>query len=1064
MTIPRNAYRLTTFLIIGHGVAAWAGKPSVQTHPWQMQTFAIHTQAPPKIDGDLSDWDFSKGAIEINGTNARENGIRDGDWDGDQDASAVCALRWDASNLYAAAQVIDDHPMPATNPVDYFAGNSPPDAPWRHDSWMLYFETIGQPAGTGRYHPKRTCPVLTHPHIGLTLATEQARNVFLPEGSDCQTRTTKTGYVIECRLPFAALGFDVREGDRLRLGHILVDVDPDQWGQIGAHFGGGYDARTWGRLRLVSEKGVGADLILGQERLVVGDALRIKCSADAMAGGSELKSITISGGEGFRKRTIPVSAALQPGGTALAIIAEVTTDWPAGSYQVTAAVAGATVAPLSFRLEATRSPVQPEIRGVQVIPSGSDERRHLPFPLKTWPVYDNVTRGDYLTFIRERSGKAKGTARSFYDRNDNNNSVLVEGMFYAAFDYRQEGKPEDARFAVDLLKRLNDAVAAGTSLQKFSTHDVRQIHFATQWLRDSAYLDPMLIEAKRALRLYMPDFSSFPGERKERGAMNRSMHVAWSAELALHYIPDLPEADKWREYIEAVWNDWYEYRDIAENSTNYDPIDLEVLIDWIPLRSNPEQLWNDPQIRAVFERHVLRTLPVGTIPSHGDCCPFNTNWHGWVAPFEVAAAKYKDGRYRWAAARLFAYALTHAENIWSWGYIGSMGAERLAAIYDQIDTSVQPIPIAPDTRVTQRQRVKVVPSRDLGPGKPSLLVESEKTPDKAMFTSGSAPEGLAAFFDLCGDAGHSLSVSPNLCGLVDKGAVLLHDLGFYEKGPEYHNMVWLEDLEGVTSAGEERTTIEAIVDGKQASYGRFRVENFQGWPVTTTREVLFAKNHFLAVKDTVHFARGFRSRLGPTFQLKDVGPAIGDHWVNSYIPVPYSRPLADYPLGRWYNPPRDLLVWFAPQADRQMELVDRKEEKINQLPARARYTWSGLPADGDAVSFTTLLLPHDPAADLVQLTAGIAAVIDTPETTVLQVAEDTETVRFAIFNQTGKQLNVDKIAADARQGLITMKKGAVASAWLQDCSKLAFEGNTICSSGSRALIQFQPQESAEGKE
>jgi len=257
MTIPRNAYRLTTFLIIGHGVAAWAGKPSVQTHPWQMQTFAIHTQAPPKIDGDLSDWDFSKGAIEINGTNARENGIRDGDWDGDQDASAVCALRWDASNLYAAAQVIDDHPMPATNPVDYFAGNSPPDAPWRHDSWMLYFETIGQPAGTGRYHPKRTCPVLTHPHIGLTLATEQARNVFLPEGSDCQTRTTKTGYVIECRLPFAALGFDVREGDRLRLGHILVDVDPDQWGQIGAHFGGGYDARTWGRLRLVSEKGVG---------------------------------------------------------------------------------------------------------------------------------------------------------------------------------------------------------------------------------------------------------------------------------------------------------------------------------------------------------------------------------------------------------------------------------------------------------------------------------------------------------------------------------------------------------------------------------------------------------------------------------------------------------------------------------------------------------------------------------------------------------------------------------------------------------------------------------------
>jgi len=1030
------------------------GAVELQTEsvPWDLQIFALHTAHPPTIDGELSEWDMERGEFRINGKTWRAHGIQDGDWDGDGDASAVCALRWDEENLYAAAIVTDDHPVPATRSVDIWAGNIAADAPWRHDSWMLYFDTIGQPAGTGRYHPKRTWPSLTHPFIGITLATGEGRNIFLPEGCEARTRVTETGYVLECKIAWAALGFDVRAGDRLRLGHILVDDDPGQWGQIGAYFGGPHDARTWGRLRLVDATGVGADIIVGKDAYVLGQPVRVKGSADSMTGAGAISSITFSGPDGFH-RVFPAREPLAAGSTTLALLSVSSAGWPTGSYKVSLAAEGAPQAEAQFRLAPRAEAQEPLVQGVTVIPAAKDPRKALPFGLKEGPKPQEVTRHSYLEFIRERSRSAIDSARtSFLQGNDKSISTASEGLFYAAFEYMVDRKPEDARLALDILKKLNDTVEEGAA--HLSAWEVRKIHYANKWLSDSPHAEEMLAQTRRAMRNFMPDWSHFGHYGfRERGAMNRSMHVAWAAETVLHYIPDLPEADRWRTYIEAVWNDWFEHCDIAENSTNYDPIDLEVLIDWIPLRPHPEKIWAEPGVRALFERYMLRTLPLGVIPSHGDCCPVNTNWHGWVAPFEVAAAQYKDGRFTWAAHRLFSYALRHCENIWCWDYVGGMGAVRLAAVYDRIDTNLKPVPPAPNVRVMHRQRIEMLPHRERKPNKLNLVLHADRMPDKAVFSSSNEPEALAAFFDLCGEAGHSVSTSPNLCGLVDRGAYLLHDLGYYEKGPEHHNVIYLEDLEGVPAAGEETTRVVEIAEGTPAAYGAFVVSNYKGWPVVKSREVLFVKGRMLMLRDTVRFLRSFRVRLGPAFQLCEIGPAFGDNWVNCYISVPYSRPLADYPLGRWYNPPRDLFIYYFPHEDRRLELVDRKAQKINQLPVRARYYWTGMAGAGEEIAFTTLLIPHEPSVAPQKIASGIEVLRDTTDVAAVRISAG-DITEYLILNRTGQELSLDGLRTDAQQAYVRLRGGQVECAWARHGTQVKLRGMQAITAGKTGTIEF----------
>jgi len=1058
--VDRACGRSVKTLVVAAAAVLCLGAPplvkaevSTEYLPWELQTFAIYTPSAPKIDGDLADWDMARASFRICGETARRHGIQDGSWDGDEDASAACALRWDEKNLYAAALVRDDHPVPATKTIKVWEGNVPKDAPWQHDSWMLYFETIGQPAGTGRYHPKRTWPSLTYPFIGITLATEAARNVFLPEGCEARTRITQTGYRLECRLPFSALGFDVRPGDRLRLGHILVDKDPDQWGQIGAFFGADYDARTWGQLRLVSAEGVGADLIVGRESYVAGQPVRIKCNADSLWGKGRIEAITIRGPADFRKR-FAVGAALKKGFTASVLVSTSTVGWPIGEYEVNADVQGARTAGVQLQLVKEMAPLNPEMSAVQVIPSENDPRKELPFGPKETPKPNEVTPDSYLKFIRERAAAAINGARStFLKGSDKNVGTAAEGLFFAAFLYSVDRRPEDARLTIELLKKANDLIEGGA--RGFSAWEIRKIHYANQWLFGSPYGDQFLAETKRALRKFMPDYTHFGHYGfKERGAMNRSMHVAWAAETVLHYIPDLPEADRWRDYIEAVWNDWYEHRDIAENSTNYDPIDLEVLIDWIPLRPDPQRIWSDPGVKALFERYMLRTLPLGTIPTHGDACPWNTNWHGWVAPFEVAAAQYRDGRFTWAAHRLFSYALRYVENIWSWAYIGQMGAVRLAAVYHRIDPKLKPVPPADDVRVTRRQRVEMLPARERKPDKVNLILHADRMPDKAVFTSGEEPDAFSAFFDLCGDAGHSLSTSPNLCALVDKGAVLLHDLGYYEKGPEYHNVIYLEDLEGVSTGGQERTTIVKTGDGKRAAYAEFEVQNYKGWPVTNTREVLFVKRGLMMLRDRVRFSRGFRVRLGPAFQLCSLGPRVGSHWVNTYIPLPYSRPLNDYVLGRWYNPPRDLLIYFPRHKDRRLELIGREAQKIKQLPVRARYCWSGLPKAGDEICFTSLLIPHDPALSPEALVKGVEVLIDTPEVTAVRIRTQ-DAAEYLILNGPAKELDVDGIVTDARQAYVRVRGRKADYVWAQEARRVEVAGEKVLSAGTAQAVEIE---------
>lgn len=177
-----------------------------------------------KIDGKLAEWDFTRAHL-INRATTQRCGRTDGGLDSDADCSGAFLVRWDAENFYFAAEVTDDSPSYAE---DYTR------APWKCDSFQLYLLSSAEGRNAGRYRDKVTYKGQRTPFLGISLTTESTRNRFLPEGSSSIAWTTENGWAVEASVPFAALGYEVRPGDTVSLGVVLVDCDlgmKTDWGQ-----------------------------------------------------------------------------------------------------------------------------------------------------------------------------------------------------------------------------------------------------------------------------------------------------------------------------------------------------------------------------------------------------------------------------------------------------------------------------------------------------------------------------------------------------------------------------------------------------------------------------------------------------------------------------------------------------------------------------------------------------------------------------------------------------------------------------------------------------------------
>ena len=210
----------------------------------------------------------------------------------------------------------------------------------------------------------------------------------------------------------------------------------------------------------------------------------------------------------------------------------------------------------------------------------------------------------------------------------------------------------------------------------------------------------------------------------------------------------------------------------------------------------------------------------------------------------------------------------------------------------------------------------------------------------------------------------------------------------------------------------------------KATYATVRVKNMDGLPVLYQREFIFAKNRFLATRETITFEESFSARVAPVWNTHNVGPQIGAHWANTFI----HTPVASNGTRSLKSPPADLLVWFAPRPDCRLQVVDRlvDDPRAIACPNQVRYVWEGTPEVGHPMVFTQVYYPHAPYRSLptsnnpdsgskaayaneLQATAhatGIQVVRDNANTTVLRLELEKDQFEWVAFNPQGETLQL----------------------------------------------------------
>jgi hypothetical protein len=347
------------------------------------------------------------------------------------------------------------------------------------------------------------------------------------------------------------------------------------------------------------------------------------------------------------------------------------------------------------------------------------------------------------------------------------------------------------------------------------------------------------------------------------------------------------------------------------------------------------------------------------------------------------------------------------------------------------DESVKPVPVEPTSAVTTRWReVPTTPAEQAAtPGLAPIKLLPERIPDKLILSSGPGPTALWGLVEVTDWGGHAGEIPGGFLALTQNDAALLANQGYYEDTPDFNDLMWIEDLEGVPPEKEPmRAEITRFVDTPQLTYARIHAPRYEQLPVDYTRDLVFVKNGFLLVKDYVTFHQTMKVRLGPGWQTRDLGPASGPDWFNTYYDQLYYTGLGlGHGVMSFSNPAWDLLVRFSPRPNTQIKVLDRfAENPYRDSPTRLRQEWTGLARAGETKTFTTILLPHAPTLTPQDYADFIKILTDTATATVVQVTTETdpthptrETHLLLLQDQPGQPVEAGALRSDALLALIT---------------------------------------------
>lgn len=529
-----------------------------------------------------------------------------------------------------------------------------------------------------------------------------------------------------------------------------------------------------------------------------------------------------------------------------------------------------------------------------------------------------------------------------------------------------------------------------------------------------------------------------------RGGCHRSMPEGSIKWLAATWYPDIPEAEHWARYGQLVFNDFWKVKDVPQNDTGYMMGPLLMPLFHGDRLLGDDRVYRDVGMQQIFTRIMMEVTSDGAVNPYGPNGGYNSTAHFRVSVLERIAAKTGDGRYRYVAHKLMNYLRYQAKNE---QYFSSLHASLAYLFTEDSIAPVEPESGSIHTMRNEAMRVahtdKALTEKLLGDADPrenrghiccSWVMNDKKWPDKLIFRSGWNP---GDFFCLVECHPTSFPANPGgIMGMNRYGAPFTQIVT--SKGSSEENRLLIQDIDETSarrlhsdkgridenwrmgSMPDIRSEVTQFEDTSEVTFAKVKVYNPDGLPVIYEREFIFVKNRFLATRELVTFEASFHARVSPIWNTQNIGPQLGNHWANTFM----SAPVVDNGRSSMKLPPVDLLVWFAPQEDCRLQVVDRMtfDARTTDCPAQLRYVWEGTPQKGDQKIFTQIYFPHMPYRNrssnnnpgvqeaekqTLQNTAyasGIDVIRDDAAASILKLAFEEGTSEHVVFNPTEQKI------------------------------------------------------------
>lgn len=275
-----------------------------------------------------------------------------------------------------------------------------------------------------------------------------------------------------------------------------------------------------------------------------------------------------------------------------------------------------------------------------------------------------------------------------------------------------------------------------------------------------------------------------PRRDYERGAYNRPLDEGYFLQTCstVGATDPLDGGLSYDARADLHWGDWFDLGDIAEDSGNYIPFVLSRLTWWSQLRGAPLT-----KLLALADRWLQLVTPVGPIPHYGDDIGIAGNAGVTMGAFARLAALTGDGRYRWAADRMFDFVASRRAEIEASTWDTQYRRNVMEALMDALlDPAPDPADPSLGTVVTMRRKSRRADFTVAGEyPRPRWMQTADVVPAKLLLRDVEGDTFVCVNLATRGSHSHPEMGAP--VSYIHQGSVLLTGTLYDFKGPEDHN-------------------------------------------------------------------------------------------------------------------------------------------------------------------------------------------------------------------------------------------------------------------------------------